>query len=293
MLEGTSEGILFERPSTTTIVLWFIGLLSIVSSSIIYGNVTEKISVEQTRLETEVRIAQDIQSQLVPLVDICDERYELFGKTTSAYQIGGDFFEALNLSDQKIVLAVGDVSGHNIAAGLLMAITKGAFRTALQHTSSLVELVESMNRTILENSDKKMFVSFKCCEIDLVMNSMTVVNAGHLPLIHYKSKNASVLEYNQYGLALGLSNKATYEAQQLFFDKGDLFLLLTDGIVEAANASTEQFGFNRIKNLIEQLAIECGPKRINEKLMSELKDFTDSRPLNDDVTFVAIKIAQK
>jgi serine phosphatase RsbU (regulator of sigma subunit) len=253
--------------------------------------VTEKTSVAKTRIETEVKIAQDIQSQLVPLVDVCGETYELFGKTKSAYQIGGDFFDFIKLSDQKIGLAIGDVSGHNIAAGLLMAITKGAFRTALQHTSSLVELVESMNRTIIENSDKKMFVSFMCGEIDLTMNSMTVVNAGHLPLLHYKNKDGTVLECNQHGLALGLSNQANYESQQIFFDKGDLFFLLTDGIVEAINSSAEQFGFNRIKNLIELFAAEIGPKHIYEKLMSELNGFTDSRSLKDDVTFVAIKIA--
>jgi len=291
MLEGTSDGILSDRPDTTTIVLWLIGLLSIFSAIFINGYVTEKTSVEKTRIETEVKIAQDIQSQLVPIVDLCGETYEVFGKTMSAYQIGGDFFDVIRLSDQKFVVAIGDVSGHNIAAGLLMAITKGAFRTALQHTSSIVELVESMNRTIIENSDKKMFVSFKCGEFNLATNSMTVVNAGHLPLLHYKSKNASVLECNQDGLALGLSNQANYESQQIFFDKGDLFFLLTDGIIEATNSSAGQFGFNRTENLIEMLAAELAPKHIYEKLMSELTDFTDSQSLKDDVTFVAIKIA--
>jgi len=290
MLEGTSDGILSERPSTTAIVLWFIGLLSIFLAIFINGYVTEKTSVEKTRIETEVKIAQDIQSQLVPIVDLYGETYEVFGKTKSAYQIGGDFFEVIRFSDQKFVVAIGDVSGHNIAAGLLMAITKGAFRTALQHTSSLVELVESMNRTIIENSDKKMFVSFKCCEIDLAMNSMTIVNAGHLPLLHYKSKNPSVLKCNQDGLALGLSNQANYESQQISFDRGDLFFLLTDGIIEATNSSAEQFGFNGVENLIEKLAAELAPKHIYEKLMSELNYFTDSQSLKDDVTFVAIKI---
>jgi hypothetical protein len=141
MLEGANAGILSERPDTTTVVLWLIGLISIFSGIFIYGYVTEKTSVGKTRIETEVKIAQDIQSQLVPLVDLHKERYELFGKTKSAYQIGGDFFEVTGHSDSKIVVAIGDVSGHNIAAGLLMAITKGAFRTALQHTSSLVDFV--------------------------------------------------------------------------------------------------------------------------------------------------------
>lgn len=289
MLEGTSEGILSERPDNTTIGLWLIGMISIFSGIFIYGYISEKISVEKTQIETEVKIAQDIQSQLVPMVDLRAETYELFGQMKSAYQIGGDFFEVVKLSDQKIVVTIGDVSGHNIAAGLLMAITKGAFQTALQHTSSLVELVESMNRTIIDNSDKKMFVSFKCGEIDLAMNSITVVNAGHLPLLRYKSKNNSVVECNQYGIALGLSNRANYESQQIFFDKGDLLLFLTDGIVEATNSSGEQFGFDRIKNLMEELAAELGPKHIYEKLISRLNAFTDSQSLKDDVTFLAIR----
>ncbi len=293
MLEGTSEGVLSEQPGPATIGLWLIGLISIFAGIFIYGYVTEKTSVEKTRIETEVKIAQDIQSQLVPTVDLCGEGYELFGKTKSAYQIGGDFFEVTRLSAQKFVVAIGDVSGHNIAAGLLMAITKGAFRTALQHTSSLEELVKSMNRTILENSDKKMFVSFKCCEFDLTTNSVTTVNAGHLPMFQYKNRAGTVVERNHPGLALGLAKEANYESQQIFFDKGDLFILLTDGIVEAANVSAEQFGFNRFKHAIERLAAEPGPKHIYEELMSELNDFTSSRSLSDDVTFVAIKIAQQ
>jgi len=98
------------------------------------------------------------------------------------------------------------------------------------------------------------------------------------------------LKCNQDGLALGLSNQANYESQQISFDRGDLFFLLTDGIIEATNSSAEQFGFNGVENLIEKLAAELAPKHIYEKLMSELNYFTDSQSLKDDVTFVAIKI---
>jgi serine phosphatase RsbU (regulator of sigma subunit) len=246
--------------------------------------------VEKTQIETEVKIAQGIQSHLVPLIELQEDSFNVFGKMKPAYQIGGDFFDLVRLSENKFIIAIGDVSGHNIAAGLLMAIAKSSFRTALQHTSSLTALVESMNRTIIDNSDKKMFVTFKCGIFDFTRNLMTVVNAGHLPMIHYQNKTGRVLEYNQEGIALGLSNEAVYTHQEVSFDKGDLFILVTDGIAEARNPAGDEFSFEKMKELIESFAADNELNILYDKLMSELYDFTDMQSFDDDITFLSVKI---
>jgi len=135
-----------------------------------------------------------------------------------------------------------------------------------------------------------MFVTFKCGIFDFSKNLLTVVNAGHLPLLHYQSKTKHVLEYNQEGIALGLSHEAAYTYQQLTFDKGDLFILVTDGITEARNSADDEFSFERIKELIGSFAPENELYTLYEKLMSELYDFTDLQSFDDDITFLSVKI---
>jgi hypothetical protein len=291
MSVGEKEGILSRAPDTTAVVLWAVGLLIIFFSMFIYGYVMEKVSNEKTRIETEINIAQDIQSKLVPPVELSGNGYEVFGKMEPAYQIGGDFFDFIKLSANQFIVAIGDVSGHNIAAGLLMAITKGVFREAIQHTVNPGELAASMNRSITGNSDRRMFVSFKCGVIDLSENVITVVNAGHLPLLHYRNHEKKIYEYNMPGLAFGLSGDAAYSSQKIHFEKGDLLFLITDGMVEASGLTGEEFGFDRLMQRIESLSPGSGLRSIYENLLSELKAFTGAGALKDDATFLGIRIA--
>lgn len=290
MSVGTKKGILLARPGSATIFLWLLGSMAVFCGIIIYGFVTEKISMEKVRIETEIRLAQKIQTQLVPLIELAGKRYQIYGKTDQASQVGGDFFDVVKISEKKIVLAIGDVSGHDIAAGLLMSITKGAFRTGLQYTPTLESLVESMNRTILDNSDKKMFVSFKCCEINLEENCLTVVNAGHLPILHYSSQDKKILHWKHPGMALGLLKDIKLETQKILFNKGDIFFFITDGIVEAANSSNEEFGYERVTNRLKHDAEELAPKQIYENIISDLHHFTNSPTFEDDVTFLVVKL---
>ncbi len=289
ILNGEQEGILAQSPEPVSLILWLLSILSIFTGMIIYSHVMERISIEKTKIETEIKIAQDIQSQLVPVVDVENREYHLFGKTKSADQIGGDFFEVIKMSDSKLMIAIGDVSGHNISAGLLMAISKGAFRTVIQNTDSLEKITESMNRTIIENSDKRMFVTFKCCEIDLQEQRITVVNAGHLPLYKFDSKQKKILEFNKPGLALGVNHSATYVSEQIPFKKGDCIYLLTDGYLEAMNSDGDQFDLFRIKNILTECSANRNPKYVYEQLHRQLRTFTGSNSLHDDITFVGIQ----
>lgn len=290
MSVGTKEGILTARPGSTAILLWLLGSIAVFSDIIVYGFVTEKISMEKARIETEIKLAQKIQTQLVPLIERTGKRYQIYGKTNPASQVGGDFFDVVKISEKKIILAIGDVSGHNIAAGLLMSITKGAFRTGLQYNPTLENLVESMNRTILENSDKKMFVSFKCCEINLDENCLIVANAGHLPILHYSSQDKKILQWKHPGIALGLLTDIKLETQKIPFNKGDIFFFITDGIVEAVNSANEEFGFDRVTNRLKHDAEELAPKQIYENIISDLRHFTNTQTFEDDVTFLVVKL---
>ena len=287
--EGVEEGILRSDLDSTSIVLWALGILVISSGVFIYGYVTEKMSSEKIRIETEIQVAQDMQQQLVPVIEIENQHCQIFGKTDSAQEIGGDFFEAIQRTDADFVLAVGDVSGHNTAAGLLMAISKSAFRTALQYLTTIENLMRSINATVLENSDKKMFVTFTCGHFDFEDHRLAISNAGHLPLLYYSRESGEVQEINPSGIGLGMAGHAEYPSQTISFQQGDIFLFITDGFMEAANTEGEEFGLERIKEMLRKTADNSQPQQIYQDLKEELREFTASNGINDDMTFMALK----
>ncbi len=288
--DGISEGIIASRPAVSTMLLWGIAMLLVMMGIFIYGYVTEKMSVAKTRVDTEMAVARDIQAQLVPVTELSGDGYEIFGQTAAAKEIGGDFFDIVKLTDNKLLLAIGDVSGHNIGAGLIMAIVKGAFRTAIKHTSNLEKLTAVMNETVRENADKKTFVSFQCCLIDLAEKRLSLVNAGHLPLLHYHGAEKRVERLHTPGLALGLASGTTYRAQELNFITGDTLFFITDGIVEAMNKSREEFGMERTEAVLAEVTRNEPPRKIHERLAAALRGFTGNSALQDDATFVAVRL---
>ena len=287
---STSGGIFQEKPDSTVFLLWALGACTISSGITLYGKLMKKISTEKARIETEIKVAQDIQSQLVPSIEKDEKNYQIFGKTTPAQEVGGDFFDAVELPNNKLMVAVGDVSGHNVAAGLLMAITKGAFHTELQYISTLENLAKSMNKTILKNSNKKMFVTFSCGLFDFENNLLTTINAGHLPLLHYQNSYNKIVEWNPDGMAFGLSKGVSFHAQEISFQNGDVFLFFSDGLVEAKNATGEEFDIESVKYGLQNENDTASPKMLYEKIISDFKQFTNSQSLVDDVTFVTVKI---
>lgn len=249
------------------------------------------IMVEEIqRRDTDLQLAQKIQSQLVPTVHSIDEFSHTFGTTHTAYEVGGDFFESNTLEDGRHICAVGDVTGHDIAAGLLMAIAKGAFHTLLQQRTSLGDVATSLNRTIVENSDKKMFLSFSFCRFNYATSEVELVNAGHLPLLHYSAKSGEVNAINPNGMAFGLMKSATFETTTVSFERGDVFLFLTDGLIEMTDNHSEEYGLDRVSHFLKKNASFFSPKELYTELLLDVNRYTGFKKIDDDVTFLATKI---
>jgi len=289
-LLSTEYGIFRKRPDLTSGIIWLIGVTSVYAGLIFYAKVMKGIASEKARMEAEVKVAQNIQSQLVPTIELTKDGYQVFGHSIPAYEVGGDFFDVRELSEHKMIVAVGDVSGHNIAAGLLMAICKGAFHSEINYISTLEKMAKSMNNTIVENSDKRMFVSFLCGLFDFGNGFLITVNAGHLPLLHFINGEHRVMERKPVGIAFGLTKNSEFKSQKVYFNKGDAFLFLTDGLMEAKNALGEEFGVEHIKNGFRKYATDCSPREMYENFFLDLNRFTGSLNHQDDITFLSVKI---
>lgn len=266
----------------------FIGSVTFLSAGLtkygelLYNNVSEK-----TRIATEIELASNIQKKLVPEINLETVHYNIIGKTLPAKEIGGDYFDYLNLGDEKIAVMIGDVSGHNLPAGVLMAITKSAIRTELKYNSDTEKIAASLNDTICENSEKNMFVSFCLCIFDTKNKTYEILNAGHLPII--KSSNSSIVKIKTPNIAMGLKPGAKFTSETGKFDTGDKFIMLTDGITERMNEKNDEYGFVNLEKVIQNHG-DGKTDKLFEDIFKDVSSFGGKTELSDDATLLIVEV---
>jgi len=269
-------------------LLWFVGVGSVIIIMRIYSHLLKTNLTQKINLETEINLAKNIQNKISPVVEIefCDAK--LFGKVVPAVEVGGDFIDAYHLSDKRLFVAIGDVSGHNLAAGLLMAITKGALRSELTHFQNLKNLMTSLNRIIYENSESTMFITFACALFDFKSHEVAIANAGHLPVLNIKG--GKMLEENPAGIALGLTKSTYYEIKVQPLEKDDFWAFYTDGIVETMSPDGDEFGEQAFqKYLLENYKMNS-QLSLFDRLLQKIDNFSGVKPHQDDVSFLGIEL---
>lgn len=249
---------------------------------LLYNNVSEK-----TRIATEIELAANIQKKLVPEINLSTLKYDIIGKTLPAKEIGGDYFDVKDLGNEKIAVMIGDVSGHNLPAGVLMAITKSAVGTELKYNTDTKKIAESLNNTICENSEKNMFVSFCLCIFDINSKTYEILNAGHLPII--KSSYSSTVKIKTPNIAMGLKPGAKFISETGKFSSGDKFILLTDGITERMNERNDEFGYDNLEKEIQNHG-SGETDKLFEDILKEVRAFGGKRELSDDATLLVVEM---
>lgn len=268
--------------SITTLIL--IGV-----SGSMWNYVIRSVVAEKSKLDAEIDLAQAIQKDFLPTLNIQNDVVELYGKSKFATEVGGDYYDAFWLSDGRLIVAVGDVAGHNVAAGLLVAITKAAFRAELRHFTTLEKLMSELNNDICDNSRPKMFVSFACVLFDFRKRIFTIANAGHLPILFHQKHRNEARRLKPKAIALGLRHNATFPVETYGFERGDRFLLFSDGVNETLNEDGEEFQIERIERWLKTAPESLSAKELYDSLSSTLAAFRGNQPLRDDSTILAVK----
>lgn len=254
-----------------------------------YIEIVNKVTVQKARIETEVDVAQRIQKDLVPVLKIRKDTFELYGKTISASKVGGDYCDAVDLKDNRFITAVGDVSGHNVVAGVMMSMLKIAFRTELLYQTDTEQLTASLNKSIYDHKHKNMFLSLLIALLDPIERSITVVNGGHPPLIHFSAKDKSINEVRTGDIALGLQRNASFKSHTFHYKPDDIMVLLSDGLLETVNASGKELGIEPVFDTIQKHSHRSASDIYNG-LLDLSKKFRGNIPQRDDITIVVIKM---
>jgi serine phosphatase RsbU (regulator of sigma subunit) len=248
---------------------------------------------ERQRLQQELEIARSVQMSFLPKANPVTSKFDIASRCAPALEVGGDYYDFINLNDQRLGVAVGDVSGKGTQAAFFMTLTKG-FLNALAHVSnSPSKILTQVNKLFYDSVERGMFISMVYGIFDTRANSLTLARAGHNPVIMRKSLATDVQVVNPMGLALGLDEGDTFSKSiqevTIDFQPGDLFVFYTDGFPEAMNKTMEEFGEERLCKTVEKYSSGSAAE-IMEGVFRDMKEFTGKAKQHDDMTIVVVKV---
>lgn len=243
--------------------------------------------INRERMERELELATEIQQRFQPAGPPEIAGYDFEGISFSCYEIGGDYYDFVERSDGKVMVALGDVSGKGTAAALLMSSLHAAVHAQISANSSIEQTITSVNEYLSENTPSNRFVTLFIGELEPQTGKLRFINAGHNPpIVARASGEIELLEAG--GLPLGLMSFAEYESGEISLGHGDVLVVYSDGVSEANNIRDDEFGLDRLKNVIKA-HISRPAAAIRDKVESALSEFTGTAPANDDITLVIVK----
>lgn len=210
--------------------------------------------VASVRMQTELTLAQGIQATLVPPISLKTPRFEVFGISLPSTEVGGDLVDAV-LRDVNLLAYVADISGHGLPAGQLMGMVKTAMRMSLELKQQPIALLENLDRVLPDLKQPDMYATLALLRFDNSPEAEYCL-AGHPPILHYRKDRNDVRHLAMQQFPVGLIGTADYVSARTPYSAGDLFVILTDGIIEVANERGEEFGLNRVEKLLIRHAAE-------------------------------------
>jgi len=240
--------------------------------------------VQHMGLRAEMALAGRTHRFLVPELDLRHERLQAYGQSRSSSQVGGDLVDATD-HDGQTLLYVADVSGHGVAAGTLMSLTKGAMRARLLSTVSLSALVGDLNRVLFDLSSPNMFVTLAAIRL-AGAGEAEVCLAGHLPILHFERGVGPARRLPNQSVPLGIVRDAAFEAMRVRCQSGDVFAILTDGLTEVENAAGEELGVDGVEKLVGRSLARSLPE-LHSAVMEGVERHG---PQLDDQTLLLIRV---
>jgi len=269
-------------------------LLSIIaaqSGQFIRNSQLQEEALEKRRMEHSLAMARDIQMSLLPKKLPEMDKLEIHSYFNPAHEVGGDYYDYFNLGADRIGIVLADVSGHGPSAALVMTMVKGVLTSVAKRFESASHVLAEMNSTLCDITPSDMFVTMMFLVLDLKKGTLRYSSAGHLPLLFWDSSLGVCQTVGLRGLALGISKNASYVEKEIPLQPGNLFLIYTDGVTEAANKQMEMYEEARLIEATREVASRSAPEVI-QHIKEKLQEFTAKAPQSDDIAMIAIKVRQ-
>jgi sigma-B regulation protein RsbU (phosphoserine phosphatase) len=253
-------------------------------------------ALQNERYKEELKIAKMVQKSLLPAILESGPDFEISAFSESADEVGGDYYDALRINDHQIALIIADVSGKGTTAAFHMSQMKGIFHSLAQDCIQPDEFMIKANQALVYCLERGSFISATFFIVDSLRKRIRYARAGHCPLLYYNAPKNKAEYFKDKGIALGMVKNRSYsnyiEANEFEYGPGDIMLLYTDGITEAKNSKGEEFGYERLAEVLLEVR-EASSKEIQDHLIKRLYEFSGTSNINDDYTTMIVKFAEK
>lgn len=249
-------------------------------------------SLKNERYKEQLKIAQEVQKSLLPDQLMHNASFDICAAAEAAEEVGGDYYDILELAPDTFGLIIGDVSGKGTSAAFHMAQMKGVFHSLALRDVRPADFIKSANKALSACLEKKSFITASYFWINTKASEMEFSRAGHVPAYLYRQNTDKVETLEERGMGLGILRNSDYDqyvqSKTLPYNKGDVLLLYTDGIPEAKNQKNQQFDFGRLKESLKKHSAGT-PTEIKDGIIGELAEFLDGMKLDDDYTIIIVK----
>jgi len=243
---------------------------------------------EKERLQSEIEIAATIQRNLLPR-----EGPKFRGVSFSAHfqpttSIGGDYYDVFNLDKTRLAVAIGDVSGHGLSTGLVMAMVKAAITTLVEEGADETSLFHRLNDLVYRSTERRAFMTLAFTIFDLERGTIRHTNAGHLYPYLLRRDVAAPVSIESPSLPLGVRANLTTHAVEVPLQEGDTVVYLSDGIVEAQDENGDPYGFDQLEALLAK-ETDRSPSAIRDAILDAIARHSGTRPADDDRTVMVLR----
>ena len=297
-LQGTMFGVLYldSRQALKGLPQHRRDMLQILAdqtSLAIENAILQEELVENEDMKGQIQAAKEVQQRLFPQREFSHPRFEMAYQFQAAQHVGGDYLGFIPLSESRFLLAIGDVVGKGLPAGLVVMTLYGGLYSEISHQQDIRKIIDSLDRLIYDYTAGKVFVTFFLAILDLEANELEFMNAGHNPPLLRNRHNETWQELRAGGVPLGVDPSTKRVVQKCSLDKDDIILFYTDGLVEAHDTKNQLFGMPRLKQAITNWLVskeqeELNGKELTQVLFKKLRYYTNNRPLDDDTTMMTV-----
>lgn len=245
--------------------------------------------VEKKRLETQLEVARSVQLSLFPPRDPQLAGFDISAYNYATEEVSGDYYDFVPVYEDQLGLVIADVSGKGVPAALLMAFLRATLRAAIHIGYASNISMAKANALLMESKENSQYVTAFYAVLDATNKTLTYANAGHNPPLLF-DKNTDAVRFIERGeLPLGMFKGARYYEHHLQLEAGQTLVMYTDGVTEATNGEGEEYGRERLADIV-RVGNGRGARALIDFIYADVLRWTGGEGANDDITFIVVRV---
>ncbi|MBN2146146.1 MAG: SpoIIE family protein phosphatase [Anaerolineales bacterium] len=244
--------------------------------------------IEKEKLERELQVARNIQLSMLPAELPVLQGYQFGAYILPARAVGGDLYDFIPLNEEQVGVVIGDVSDKGVPAALFMALSRAVIRSEASSAATPAQVLQRVNQRLVEMNRIGQFITLIYGILDCAQGAFSYARAGHEIPLHYDAQGEKLPVHVDEGMLLGVFDPIKLDTQTICMPPGSTLFLFTDGAIDAINADSERFGYDKLQSTL-QYSLSQSPQGICDSISHAIQAYHGDTPQADDITLVAIQ----